>query len=105
MESTSRICVSTISLFEIGQKVRLGKWEEMAPYVNQLINLADEQSVELIPVSSAISSTAAVLDWPHRDPFDRLIGATAITEGLTLISADSAFDHLGTATFSLARLR
>lgn len=37
---------------------------------------------------------AARLDWAHRDPFDRFIAATAITERLTLVSADAAFDDL-----------
>lgn len=90
--AAERVCVSTISLFEIAQKVRLGKWDAIAPYVGQLINLAEEQRVSLIAVTSKISIVAATLDWPHRDPFDRLICATAMEEGLTLISADNAFD-------------
>ena len=31
----------------------------------------------------------------HKDPFDRLIAATALVEGLTLVSADTAFDAYG----------
>jgi PIN domain nuclease of toxin-antitoxin system len=31
----------------------------------------------------------------HRDPFDRLIAATALVEGLTVVSADAAFDAYG----------
>jgi PIN domain nuclease of toxin-antitoxin system len=31
----------------------------------------------------------------HRDPFDRLIAATAMVEGLTLVTADEAFDLYG----------
>ena len=64
----------------------------MAPHVDRLIDLAEEQNVSLLPVTAAISIAAATFDWPHRDPFDRLICATAIIEGLTLISADGAFD-------------
>jgi PIN domain nuclease of toxin-antitoxin system len=90
--SAQRVCLSTISFFEIAQKVRVGKWDAIAPYVDQLINLAEEQRVTMIPISSRISIVAATLDWPHRDPFDRLICATAMEEGLTLISADNAFD-------------
>jgi len=47
--------------------------------------------LELSPEASLLAST---LEWPHRDPFDRIIGATAITAGLTLISADTVFDGL-----------
>jgi PIN domain nuclease of toxin-antitoxin system len=31
----------------------------------------------------------------HKDPFDRLIAATVLVEGLTLVSADVAFDAYG----------
>jgi len=31
-----------------------------------------------------------MLDWDHRDPFDRLLVAQAIHGGLTLVSADRA---------------
>jgi len=31
----------------------------------------------------------------HKDPFDRLIAATALIEQLTLVSADVAFDAYG----------
>ena len=93
--SAQTVCVSAISLFEIAQKVRLGKWEEMAPYAARLPELAAEQEIELISVSPPISLLAAQLDWDHRDPFDRIICATALVEGLKLISADKAFGTLG----------
>jgi PIN domain nuclease of toxin-antitoxin system len=37
---------------------------------------------------------AATLAWDHRDPFDRIIAATAIARGMVLISTDSAFKTL-----------
>ena len=94
IEQAETVCVSAISLFEIGQKVRLGKWPEMEPFLDQLIVLADEQGGRLIGLSPEASLLAATLEWAHRDPFDRIIGSTAITEGLTLISADTSFDAL-----------
>jgi PIN domain nuclease of toxin-antitoxin system len=33
----------------------------------------------------------ATLDWHHRDPFDRVLIAQAITEDMTLVTADQAF--------------
>jgi PIN domain nuclease of toxin-antitoxin system len=38
---------------------------------------------------------AALIDWPHRDPFDRLIAATAIEIGVPLASAEALFDEVG----------
>ena len=94
MEQAETVYISAISLFEIGQKVRLGRWPEMAPFLNRLTDLANEQGGRLIELSPEASLLAATLAWEHRDPIDRIIGATAITKGLALISADTAFDGL-----------
>ncbi len=34
------------------------------------------------------------LDWSHKDPFDRMIAATALELACPLISKDPAFDDL-----------
>ncbi|MEL4073478.1 type II toxin-antitoxin system VapC family toxin [Ochrobactrum sp. GPK 3] len=94
MEQADTVSISAICLFEIGQKVRLGKWPEMKPFLSRLIELADGQGGRLLEVSPETSLLAATLEWTHRDPFDRFIAATAITRRLTLISADTAFDAL-----------
>lgn len=94
LEQAETVSISTISLFEIGQKVRLGKWPEMAPFLDRLIALAEEQGGRLVDVGAEASLLAATLAWDHRDPFDRIIGATAMTNGWALVSADAAFDGL-----------
>jgi PIN domain nuclease of toxin-antitoxin system len=94
MEQAETVSISAISLFEIGQKVRLGKWPEMGPFLDRLIPLAEDQGGRLVEVSSEASLLAATLAWDHRDPFDRIIAATAITRGMVLISTDSAFRTL-----------
>jgi len=35
------------------------------------------------------------LPWHHRDPFDRLLAATALCDDLTLVSRDDVFDLYG----------
>ena len=37
---------------------------------------------------------AGRLDWAHRDPFDRMLAAQAMLEGLTLVTRDPAFDGI-----------
>lgn len=96
VEQAETVSICAISLFEIGQKVRVGKWPEMEPFLQRLIGLANEQGGQLVEVSAEVSLLAATLVWQHRDPFDRLIAATAMARGLTLISADIAFDALVT---------
>ncbi|MDR0250887.1 MAG: PIN domain-containing protein [Burkholderiales bacterium] len=70
----------------------------MASSLGKLIALADEQGARLVELSPQASLLAATLEWEHRDPFDRIIGATAITRRLVLVSADPAFDGLANAS-------
>jgi PIN domain nuclease of toxin-antitoxin system len=86
--------ISAVSFYEIGQKVRAGKWAEMAPYYESLPAHVEDQGATSRDVDPAIALRAAALDWPHRDPFDRFIAATAIELGVALVSADTAFDVL-----------
>ena len=51
--------------------------------------------IELLPIQVAHIEPLTTLPPHHKDPFDRLIAATALVEGLTLVSADPAFDAYG----------
>jgi PIN domain nuclease of toxin-antitoxin system len=81
-----------ISFFEIAQKVRLGKWPEMEPFVATLPALLVEQGGYAARLDPTICNMAGLMDWAHRDPFDRIVAATAMNMKLTLVSADVAFD-------------
>ena len=98
------VSVSAISFYEIGQKVRLGKWPQMQPYLYELLDIAEQQGVTLLPVSPIICTAAAEFPWDHRDPFDRIIAASAIVGRLELVSADSAFDAFEGNDFWLGRV-
>lgn len=88
------IHLSPVTFYEIAQKVRLGKWPEMAPHVERLSSLILLQKGHVAPLTPDIMVLGASLDWDHRHPFDRMIAATAIHLQLPLISADAAFDQL-----------
>ena len=88
------VFVSPISFFEIGQKVRIGKWPEMSPLVSELPDILSDQGGLAAPLTPQICLRAALWDWAHRDPFDRLIAATAAEADLTLVSMDHAFSGL-----------
>lgn len=89
--SAETVFVSPISWFEIGQKTRLGKWPEMAEVVDRLDDILALQGAVAAPLTSEICRIAGLMDWPHRDPFDRIIAATAETLGLPLMTKDPAF--------------
>jgi PIN domain nuclease of toxin-antitoxin system len=88
------VLVSPISFYEIARKVRLGNWPAMEPYIDRLPALLDEQGGGVAALNPVVCATAGILPWPHRDPFDRLIAATAMHFNLPLVSADPVFDGL-----------
>ena len=92
IRAADAVHVSAISFYEIGQKARLGKWPEVVGLVDDLPALLREQGGFAAALSAEICLAAATAPWLHRDPFDRLIAATADLEGLDLVSADAAFD-------------
>jgi PIN domain nuclease of toxin-antitoxin system len=86
------VLVSPITFFEIAQKVRLGKWPEMAPFVNRLPALLETQGGAIADLDGAVCARAGIMPWLHRDPFDRLLAATALHRNLPIVSADTVFD-------------
>jgi PIN domain nuclease of toxin-antitoxin system len=84
---TSSTC--PISWYEIGLKVRIGKLDLPEGYDCDLAlaNLV----ASLLPITTKHMTRAANLPLENRDPFDRILVAQAIEEGMHLLSAD---EHL-----------
>jgi PIN domain nuclease of toxin-antitoxin system len=85
------LVVSAASLWEIAIKRSLGKLRAPADIAQQLT----ARKVELMPVLPRHAEAVADLPWHHRDPFDRLLVAQALLEGLTLISSDEQLAAYG----------
>jgi PIN domain nuclease of toxin-antitoxin system len=95
IEAAVAVHVSPISFFEIGQKVRLGKWPEMEPLTGELPAILREQGGLLAPFTPEICLRASLGPWAHRDPFDRLLAASAELLGLALVTKDPVFAAMG----------
>ncbi len=96
IQTADTVLVSPITFFEIAQKVRLGKWPEMEPFVGQLPALLERQGGAIAGLSASICALAGMMTWSHRDPFDRLLAATAMHDNLPFLSADPVFDGIVT---------
>ena len=83
------ILVSSISLWEIALLVERGRLELTMPVTVWLSHLEAIQWLTFVPVDNGIAVRSVQLDaFPHRDPADRIIVATALGQNATLITAD-----------------
>ena len=94
LRGAAAVYVSAVSFFEIAQKVRVGKWPEMASQLDRLPEFLQRQGGLLSPVDENIAILAGRMNWIRHDPFDRIVAATAVELGCPLISTDGEFDSL-----------
>ncbi len=87
------IWISQVSLYEIAIKQKIGKLPEFTLTTEELIGQMSADGFHLLPIKNThISAYESIPLFPeHRDPFDRLILATAMDEDFYVISADENF--------------
>ncbi len=79
------VMVSTASLWEATVKIGLGK---LHADVGELIGGIEASGFRELPIRAAHVAALAGLPLHHRDPFDRMLVAQAVTEPLRLLTAD-----------------
>jgi len=100
LSGNERVFVSAISFYEIGQKVRVGKWPEMVSYATNLNRIARGANITVLGLNGTILTKAALMDWDNRDPFDRFIIATARHREMTLLTTDERMNAFYEKTIS-----
>jgi PIN domain nuclease of toxin-antitoxin system len=91
IENAPRVGVSPVSCFELALAYRRGRLELPLPPRDWFARALDGSDVELLPLTPPISARAVELAEIHRDPFDRIIIATAIELDAKLASVDGHF--------------
>ena len=81
------LVVSAASVWEIGIKQSIGK---LTGFEN-LLSVLESGGFRLLEISARHADLAAKLPLHHKDPFDRMLIAQAMTENLALVSVDTAF--------------
>ena len=83
--------LSLVSLWEIQIKSSLGKLPLALPLQEIVRDQQAQRNLRLLPITPAHIFALESLPRHHNDPFDRLLIAQAISEGLPLASVDSQF--------------
>jgi PIN domain nuclease of toxin-antitoxin system len=90
-DGDNEVLISVASIWEIAIKVSIGKLlltESVESFVTAQIERND---LHLLPIHMSHAVKVATLPFHHRDPFDRLLVAQALVEGMALVSADRMF--------------
>lgn len=82
------IFVSTASLWEIGIKSSIGKLELTATQASTVFDMCGYRSLDLTKLHARTLDGLA-LNPNHKDPFDRMLVAQSLSEGMTLLTADA----------------
>ena len=86
------VLFSAASIWEISIKAALGRTDfRVAP--RDILAAAIRDGFVELPVKSAAALAVADLPLIHRDPFDRLLVAQALTEPARLYTADSVLEQ------------
>jgi PIN domain nuclease of toxin-antitoxin system len=84
---SNSIYVSVVSAWELAIKISIGKLRFPGNTAGFTL-MARDNNIIIVPIETAHLAALEGLPFHHRDPFDRLIAATAYTEKMKLITAD-----------------
>ena len=103
-DGARRVLVSAASLWEIATKHRLGKLGEADALLSDPVAVLRTEGFEPLAVTWPHALLAGRLDTTHRDPFDRMLAAQAMEDGLVLVSNEAVMDAMVDAGRRVARL-
>jgi PIN domain nuclease of toxin-antitoxin system len=91
----NELFISLASIWELSNKAAAGRLQEYATLFagdeTAMLRSLQESNFALLPIELSCVVAAARLPRHHGDPFDRMLIAQAVSEGLTIISSDDVF--------------
>lgn len=90
-DPNNTVFVSAVSIWEVWLKSSIGKLRVPSGFAQKLAL----EPFESLPLRAAHTPAVALLEWYHRDPFDRMLIAQASSENLILLTADKALGAYG----------
>jgi PIN domain nuclease of toxin-antitoxin system len=90
-DETNQVLLSAVVVWEVAIKRSLGKLD--AP--DDLVSILLGAGAHPLPVTLDHATRVETLPWHHRDPFDRLLVAQALTEDAAIVSRDEPLSDYG----------
>ena len=94
-DEANPILVSAASAWEMATKHRLGRLPGAGEVVLDMASSIAGQGFEGLAITVDDGGRAGRLPGLHRDPFDRMLIAQALTRDLVLVSNETLFDVYG----------
>ena len=86
IRDAAEVYISSASIWESAIKIQLGKLDVN---LDSLVDSIEKEGFIELPISAKHAAKTIDLSLYHRDPFDRILIAQAITEPLRFLTADS----------------
>jgi PIN domain nuclease of toxin-antitoxin system len=86
--------ISAASVWEMAIKASRGRLE-LPSSVAAWVSEKTSAGYGLLQVTAADAAAVETLPWHHKDPFDRLLAAQAVSHGCALVSRDRQFRKYG----------
>ena len=86
---------SLASSWEMAIKISLGRLKLAQRLDRFVAEHVAANGLQPLPVQLPHAARVAELPFHHRDPFDRLLAAQALEEGLSIVSVDPMFGKYG----------
>ena len=90
-DEANELLLSVASVWEMQIKIQLGKLKLNLPLKEIVKNQQETNDLTVSPVALTHVLALDALPFHHKDPFDRLLIAQSIAEGLTIVTVDSQF--------------
>ena len=100
--NASNVFVSAASIWEIAIKARLGRLEGDP---KEFVTSIEQSGFRELPISARHAALVHDLPLYHRDPFDRLLVAQALSEPLRLLTADRMLSQYSDLVITTQRSR
>ena len=91
----NELFLSPASYWEVAIKVSIGKYPLTVPFETFFTMAVEKNGIQILAVKIRHAAVLSALPMHHKDPFDRMIAAQALSESIPVVSTDAALDPYG----------